>query len=59
MVRYAFTALDLDRLVATTTYGNRALIGVMRRLGMRVEVNPFPEPPWFQVIGILENDRLA
>jgi hypothetical protein len=28
----------------------------MRRLGMRVEENPEPEPAWFQVVGILSHD---
>jgi RimJ/RimL family protein N-acetyltransferase len=59
MVRYAFSALGLGRLVATTTADNLASIGVMRRLGMRVEKNPFPDPPWFQVVGILEDERRA
>jgi hypothetical protein len=27
----------------------------MRRLGMRIDRNPYPDPPWFQVVGILEN----
>jgi len=28
---------------------------VTRKLGMRVEHNPYPDPAWFQVVGILEN----
>jgi hypothetical protein len=28
---------------------------VMRKLGMWVEKNPRPEPPWLQVVGVLEN----
>jgi RimJ/RimL family protein N-acetyltransferase len=55
MIDYAFTALDLQRIVATTTYNNVASIGVMRKLGMRVEKNPLTEPAWFQVVGILDN----
>ena len=27
----------------------------MRKLGMRLERNPSPEPPWLQVVGVLEN----
>jgi ribosomal-protein-alanine N-acetyltransferase len=54
LVRYAFDVLKLKRIVATTTYDNVGSIGVMRRLGMRVERNPFPEPPWLQVVGVLE-----
>jgi hypothetical protein len=26
----------------------------MRALGTTIEANPFPEPPWFIIIGILE-----
>ncbi len=55
MVHYAFRHLRLKRIVATTTYDNTASLGVMRKLGMRVEKNPHLEPPWLQVVGVLEN----
>jgi len=55
LIDYAFTQLQLKRIVATTTYENVASIGVMRKVGMRIEKNPHPDPPWFQVVGILEN----
>ncbi len=29
-------------------------MGVMRKLGMRIERNPLAGPPWLQVVGILE-----
>ena len=57
LLDYAFARLRLARVVATTSYDNEASIGVMRRLGMRVERNPYPEPPWLQVVGVLANDR--
>jgi [ribosomal protein S5]-alanine N-acetyltransferase len=53
MVRYAFEQIGLGRVIATTSYDNQGSIGVMRKLGMRIERNPLPEPPWFQVVGIL------
>jgi RimJ/RimL family protein N-acetyltransferase len=53
LIDHAFAELRLARVVATTDRDNVASIGVMRRLGMRVEQNPAPEPPWFQVVGIL------
>jgi RimJ/RimL family protein N-acetyltransferase len=56
MIDYAFTTLNLKRVVATTTFDNLASIGVMRRLGMRIERNPFSDPPWFQVVGMLESE---
>lgn len=54
LIDHAFAELRLGRVVATTERENTASIGVMRRLGMRIEVNPEPEPAWFQVVGILE-----
>jgi RimJ/RimL family protein N-acetyltransferase len=55
LVGWAFRTLNLARVVATTTHENAPSISVMRRLDMTVERNPFPDPPWFQVVGILEN----
>ena len=50
----AFRELRLARILATTSRDNTASVSVMRRLGMRVEENPFPEPPWLQVVGWLQ-----
>lgn len=55
LIAYAFAALNLRRIVATTEHANAASIAVMRRLGMRVERNPYLEPAWFQTVGVLEN----
>lgn len=57
LIDYIFTAFDLGRIVATTTLENAASIGVMRKLGMTVEQNPLPTPPWFQTVGVLTNPR--
>ena len=54
MLDYAFQQVNLRRVVATTSYDNLASQAVMRHLGMRVERNPFPDPEWFQVVGIAE-----
>jgi RimJ/RimL family protein N-acetyltransferase len=51
LIEWAFTNLELARIVATTELDNTASQAVMRRLGMRVERNPDPEPDWFQVVG--------
>jgi [ribosomal protein S5]-alanine N-acetyltransferase len=59
MVEYAFHSMRLRRVVATTTYDNAASIGVMRKLGMRIECNPFPDPPWMQVVGFIERQPSA
>ena len=55
LINYAFTQLHLKRIVATTTSENVESTGVMRKVGMRLEKNPSPDPPGFQVVGILEN----
>jgi [ribosomal protein S5]-alanine N-acetyltransferase len=59
MLDYAFRQINLSRIIATTSYDNLASQAVMRRLGMRLERNPFPDPPWFQVAGILDHDQFV
>jgi RimJ/RimL family protein N-acetyltransferase len=54
VIDFMFDVRRLGRIVATTDNDNLASIGVMRRLGMRIEANPFPEPFYFQTIGILD-----
>ena len=55
LIDFAFQQLRAKRLIATTEYDNAASMGVMRKLGMRIERNPFPQPAWLQVVGILQN----
>jgi RimJ/RimL family protein N-acetyltransferase len=55
LIAYAFATLRLSRIVATTSHDNAASIGVMRKLGMRLTRNPFPEPLWLQTVGALDN----
>ncbi|MDB5058128.1 MAG: family acetyltransferase [Chloroflexi bacterium] len=55
LIDYAFSRLRVLRVVATTHYDNAASIGVMRKLGMLIERNPFPDPPWLQIVGVREN----
>ncbi len=57
MIAHAFEALNLKRIVATTEYDNLESQGVMRKLGMPVLRNPLPEPPWLQVVGVLDNPK--
>ena len=57
LIDYAFQHLDLKRVIATTDFDNNASMGVMRKLGMRVEKNPLKEPPWLQVVGVVENRK--
>jgi RimJ/RimL family protein N-acetyltransferase len=58
LIDYGFTHLGLKRWIATTEHDNVASQAVMRRLGMRVERNPRPDPPWFQIAAVLENPEL-
>ncbi len=55
LVEYVFAGLNVRRLVATTEHANAASQGVMRRLGMTLFRNPGPEPPWCQVVGVLDH----
>lgn len=57
MLDHAFNVLRLRRISAKTEYENLASQSVMRKLGMRLERNPLPEPPWLQVVGVLDNPR--
>jgi ribosomal-protein-alanine N-acetyltransferase len=57
LIDYAFEHLDLGRIIATTTYDNAASLAVMRKLGMTIDRNPLPTPPWLQAVGVLENPR--
>ncbi len=59
LLAFGFNHMKLARIVATTEHVNAASIGVMRRLGMRVEHNPLPAPFFMQVVGILENPNIA
>jgi len=58
LINFAFQQLRVKRLIATTEYENIASIGVMRKLGMTVAKNPLSDPPWLQVVGILEHHPL-
>jgi [ribosomal protein S5]-alanine N-acetyltransferase len=55
LIDFAFQQLRVKRLIATTEYDNAASIGVMRKLGMTIAKNPFSDPPWLQVVGMLEH----
>ena len=59
LIDYAFDQLNLGRIIATTTYDNAASLAVMRKLGMTLDRNPLPTPPWLQAVGIVENPRAA
>ena len=55
LIDYAFNKMGLNRIIATTEHDNVASQGVMQKVGMRLEHNPYSEPPWCQVLGVLEN----
>ena len=59
LIDHAFGRLKLDRIVATTTYDNVASIAVMQKLGMQIDRNPYPDPPWLQVVGMLSHPSLS
>lgn len=51
---WALEHLGLARIVATTEHDNLASVRVMERLGMTLHRNSSGEPPWLQVVGVLE-----
>lgn len=55
LVDHLFKHMNLRRIIATTEYDNEGSMGVMKRLGMNIQKNPYPDPVWFQVVGVLEN----
>jgi RimJ/RimL family protein N-acetyltransferase len=59
MIAHAFEALRLKRILATTEFGNQASQGVMLKVGMRLARNPWPEPRWLQVVGVLDHPEMA
>ena len=54
VVNYLFNDMHLIRVIATTDFDNVASQGVMHKLGMRLERNESGQPPWLQVVGVLE-----
>lgn len=59
VIGFAFGEMQLARVVATTEFDNEASIGVMRKLGMRIERNERGEPGWFQVVGVVSSGGIA
>jgi len=55
MIDNAFKQMRLKRIIAATEYKNIASQGVMKKAGMTITRNPLPDPPWLQVVGVLEN----
>lgn len=55
LIEYAFDEWRLRHIIAATEYENHASQAVMRKLGMTVARNPFAEPAWLQVVGVLLN----
>ena len=53
LVDYALQ-FGLWRIVATTEHDNLASQRVMEKIGLTLHRNPSPEPPYFQVVGVLQ-----
>ncbi len=54
LIDYTLNKLNLHHIIATTEYDNLASQKVMQNAGMHMERNPFDEPPWLQVLGVIE-----
>jgi RimJ/RimL family protein N-acetyltransferase len=59
LIDHAWQQLHLRRVIAMTTRDNVPSVAVMRKLGMRIVENPQAEPPWLQVVGVLEHGRVS
>ncbi|MBI5877668.1 MAG: GNAT family N-acetyltransferase [Chloroflexi bacterium] len=59
LVDHAFRVLRVRRIIATTEHANQASQGVMRSLGMTIGRNPQSDPPWLQVVAVLDNPAAA
>ena len=55
LIDYAFQHLHLRRILATTESDTLPSHSVMRKLGMHIQPNPLPNPPWLQTVGLLES----
>lgn len=53
LIEFAFQALRVRRIIATTERNNAASLGVMQRLGMTVHTNT--APGWPEVVGCCNN----
>jgi RimJ/RimL family protein N-acetyltransferase len=58
MIAHAFNTLRLKRILANTDFANLASQGVMLKVGMRLARNPWPEPLWLQVIGVIDSPEM-
>jgi RimJ/RimL family protein N-acetyltransferase len=54
LINYAFNDMHLIRIIATTDFDNHASQRVMQKLGMTLHHNEAGQPPWLQVVGVLE-----
>jgi [ribosomal protein S5]-alanine N-acetyltransferase len=52
-----FDRFHLRRIMAFTARDNLASRRVMEKVGMAVEENPFPDPDWLQVAGIIKHPK--
>ena len=55
MIDNAFKQMRLKRIIAATEYENIASQSVMKKVGMTITRNPLPDPPWLQIVGVLDN----
>ena len=57
LIDYALNELNLHHIIATTEHDNLASQKVMQNAGMHLERNPFDEPPWLQVLAVIEHEE--
>ena len=57
LIAYAFEHFNLKRIVANTDFDNKASQAVMKKLGMTLHENKDGKLEWFEVLGVLDNER--
>jgi ribosomal-protein-alanine N-acetyltransferase len=55
LIRYALQGLRVRRVVALTARGNETSVNLMKRVGMRIGINPDPQAIYPGAVGIIEN----
>ncbi len=55
LIGYAFEELHVRRVVSLTERGNHEALALMRRVGMRVGINPDPDAIYPWGVGMIEN----
>jgi RimJ/RimL family protein N-acetyltransferase len=57
-LKMIWNELKIKRIIATTEYDNYQSQRVMQKIGMKILKNNSSEPPWLQVVGVINHPDL-